>query len=383
MAIGRRALLRTGAASVVILGGSGLWASRQTAVDAREPWKAAAAGFGDPRLDALAYAILAPNPHNMQPWLVALDDQGLAFTVYADSTRLLPDTDPPARQITIGFGCFLELCRQAAAEKGYRLDVSPFPEGEPQPSLDKRPIARVELIEDQAVESDPLFSTVLHRHTLRVPFDIERRVNESTLSRIQAAAGLGVAVGVNEESAQREALRDLTSQAWVREWQNRATREESIKLTRIGKSEVNAKPWGITLDGALIGALGATGLLTRESMGTPGDVAYEEGLKGYLTACQSAMAHCWMTTQTNTRLDQLNAGASWVRLQQASTREGVAFHPLSQSLQEFPEMAEHYAKVHALLAPAGETVQMLARLGYAPAAGPAPRQALRAKLLPA
>ncbi|MFZ4069916.1 MAG: hypothetical protein ACOYJ6_07400, partial [Caulobacterales bacterium] len=33
-------------------------------------WRAPGAGEADPRRYALAHAILAPNPHNMQPWLV-------------------------------------------------------------------------------------------------------------------------------------------------------------------------------------------------------------------------------------------------------------------------------------------------------------------------
>jgi hypothetical protein len=49
-------------------------------------------------------------------------------------------------------------------------------------------------------------------------------------------------------------------------------------------------------------------------------------------------------------------------------------------LQEFPEVAGPYAEMHAALAPgggpyggAGTTVQMLARLGYAPPVPPTPR----------
>jgi hypothetical protein len=54
------------------------------------------------------------------------------------------------------------------------------------------------------------------------------------------------------------------------------------------------------------------------------------------------MAHIWSSTQGNTRQDQLKAGMTRVRLHQAATLEGLALHPLSQALQEFPAMAEHY-----------------------------------------
>ncbi|HNR77498.1 MAG TPA: hypothetical protein PKM48_10235, partial [Parvularculaceae bacterium] len=91
----RRAFLTTAGAAVVIIGaGAGGWALTRAPKKAREPWSAAGKSFGDARLDALAYAILAPNPHNMQPWRIRLDGDD-ALTVYADLSRMLPETDPP------------------------------------------------------------------------------------------------------------------------------------------------------------------------------------------------------------------------------------------------------------------------------------------------
>jgi hypothetical protein len=58
-------------------------------------------------------------------------------------------------------------------------------------------------------------------------------------------------------------------------------------------------------------------------------------------------------------------------------------HPLSQALQEFPEMRGPYEAVHRLLGvdPAVGAVQMLARVGQAlEPAKPAPRRGLAAHL---
>ena len=87
--ISRRALLTTGTASAVVIGlGGAWWATTGPARSAREPWSTASEGFGDPRLDVLAYAILAPNPHNMQPWRIGLGE-GSDFTVHCDLDRVL------------------------------------------------------------------------------------------------------------------------------------------------------------------------------------------------------------------------------------------------------------------------------------------------------
>ena len=75
-------------------------------------------GETDPRRRALAHAILAPNAHNMQPWLVDLSEADV-ITLYIDRTRLLPETDPFSRQIVISHGTFLELLVLAAAAEGY------------------------------------------------------------------------------------------------------------------------------------------------------------------------------------------------------------------------------------------------------------------------
>lgn len=379
MAVNRRMLLLTGSTAIVITGAG--WALTRGPKAARAPWRKASEGFGDPRLDMLAYAILAPNPHNMQPWRIRLDGDD-AFTVFCDLTRLLPETDPPNRQITIGFGCFLELVRQAAAEKGYRAEISAFPEGEPFPTLDERPVAQVILTSDDTVQRDPLFSEVLSRRTNRLPYDTAREVSENDLSAIAGVASPSVNAEVFAGAERISALRTLTTEAWRTEWNTPQARRESIAVTRIGKKEINAAPYGLALTGALMEALNKADILTREKMDDPKTTAFEQSLLFYEKACETAMAYAVIKTAANTRRDQLETGRTWVRMQLAANAAGVAFHPLSQALQEFPEMAPHYDEAHRLLgAKAGETVQMLVRLGYAKDVPPAPREALTSRLI--
>lgn len=380
--VSRRAVLTTGTASAVVLGlGGAWWMGTGPAVSAREPWRAAAKGFGDPRLDVLAYAILAPNAHNMQPWRIALGDDE-TFTVYCDPDRHLPETDPPSRQLTISFGCFLELCRMAAAEKGLRADVALFPEGEPQPVLDQRPIAHVTLTADASVQPDPLFSTVLSRRTNRVPYDTSRPVADADLQALQATAVPGVDVFASAEPSRVDLLRQLAVDAWSVEWTTDRTRRESIEVMHFGKGAVNDKPYGLTVDDRFSSTMAAVGIITPESLDDPEAVAYRESYAFYEKGCRSAMAFAWSTTPTNTRRAQIAAGTTWVRAQLVANARGLAFHPLSQALQEFPEMAQNYRRAHDLLTRnEGETVQMLARLGYAPAVGPSPRHALESRII--
>ncbi|MFN8982898.1 MAG: twin-arginine translocation pathway signal protein, partial [Alphaproteobacteria bacterium] len=57
----------------------------------------------DPRIRAAGHAIRAPNPHNLQPWLVQLAGADRVL-LRCDLERRLPATDPFDRQIVIGLG---------------------------------------------------------------------------------------------------------------------------------------------------------------------------------------------------------------------------------------------------------------------------------------
>jgi hypothetical protein len=95
------------------------------------------------------------------------------------------------------------------------------------------------------------------------------------------------------------------------------------------------------------------------------------------------MGHLWLVSRGQGRADQIAAGADWLRVNLAATAAGVAVQPLSQALQEYPEMDGLYRAVHARLAPDGGTVQMFARAGYGPEVAPSPRWPLEAKVVDA
>lgn len=68
-----------------------------------EPWQLDPDPPADARMDAFRHAILAPNPHNRQPWLIQLEGNDSAI-ISCDLDKRLPETDPLDRQIVIGFG---------------------------------------------------------------------------------------------------------------------------------------------------------------------------------------------------------------------------------------------------------------------------------------
>lgn len=377
----RRKFLSLVGGGVVLAAGAGFGARISRAPNvALAPWADAGTLYDEPRKRALSYAILAPNPHNRQPWLVDLS-QPDQVTLFVDTDRLLPHTDPLNRQITVGLGCFLELMVLAAAELGYRVDIDIFPEGESIDGLDERPVAIAQFVKDANIAPDPLFAEVLNRRSVKEPYDLSRPVPTDALERIAQSTRHGTSIGYSNEMDQVQKLRDLTREALMIELYTPHTFKESVDLFRIGADEVNANPDGIDFTGAFFEALHVTGMMTREGTLVEGSTQFNEGVKSIIANADTAMAHLWQITQGNSRHDQINAGRDWIRLHLAMTAENISMQPMSQALQEFEEMAALYTQMHQALAPDGGTVQMLGRLGYAAPVPVSPRWGLEHKII--
>ncbi|MGH1350935.1 MAG: Acg family FMN-binding oxidoreductase [Methyloligellaceae bacterium] len=380
----RRKFLSVVGGGVVLSAGvaaTGYVATR-TPESALAPWQNAGKGYTEPRMRALSYAILAPNPHNQQPWLVDLSEQG-KVKLLVDLTRLLPHTDPYNRQITIGLGCFLELMRIAAAEDGYKVTFDHFPEGHNSEKLDDRPVTIATFVKDETAEKDTLFRQILNRRSVKTPYDLNRSVPEDVLNKIINLQEEGVWINGTIQSGKVKSLRTLTRNAMQVEIDTPRTYKESVDLFRIGKSEIEKNPDGLSFPGIKFELLSMFGMFTREVALDRDSSGFKQGAEQVLSQSDTAMAFIWLTTKSNTRLDQLNAGRVWVRVNLLTTRLGIGLHPMSQALQEYGEMKEKYDECHKMLAEEGERVQMLGRMGYAVAVNPTPRWPIGRKLLKA
>lgn len=374
----RKAIALLGGGTILAASGATAFAVTRTPRTALLPWETAGS-YEDIRRRALSFALLAPNPHNRQPWVVDLarDDE---VVLYADTDRLLPETDPFNRQITIGLGCFLEVMRMAAAQEAYRVDLELFPDGEDAVALDSRPVARAVFSADPAIPAEPLFSNVLDRRSLKIPFDAERQVAPDALLALAGSVVAGSRFGGSVGQEEIAAFRALSREALRIEIETPRTFQESVDLFRIGRHEVDANPDGIDFTGPLFETLRLARLFSRDAAADPTSSAYRSGLEAVYANADTAMGHVWLATERNSRRDQIAAGADWVRVNLAATAIGLGIQPLSQALQEYPEMAGAFADIHDRLAPAGGTVQMFARIGYGPAASPSPRWPLDAKI---
>ena len=320
-----------GTTSIVVAAGGGTagYFLSEPGVDyPDEPWHTAGSLYQEPRMRALSYAILAPNPHNRQPWLVRLDGR-MGITLYCQLDRRLPETDPYDRQIMIGLGCFAELLRMAAAENGFDARIEWFPAGMPDGKrLNDLPIAQIEFIKGST--PDPLFKQVLNRRSTKEPFDTLRQVDDATLAALK---GNDPNIQTTNDTQLVAKLRGLTMDAFMVEIETARTYKESIDLMRIGNKAVAANPDGIDLGGGFFSIMKNLGFITPEKLADPNSQAYKQGIPPFRDIMYSSMAYSWITSSGNTRMDHVKVGIKYLISNLKAAELGLSMHPISQALQ--------------------------------------------------
>lgn len=348
---------------------SGCDAQRLTALDG---WRGPDDAEKDIRIWVLSYALLAPNPHNKQPWIIDLKGPN-QFDLYVDPDRLLPETDPPYRQIHISQGTFLENLSLAAGHFGYRADIAYFPRGLYENTvLEPKPVATINLVETASQQHDPLFDSILKRQSNRRPF-ADTPLSPEQLDGIRGvatSANTGFSLTITADESQRKRLAEFATQAMAIEVANKRRIEESVEMFRFNDEELERHR-----DGFGAPQMGADGikkylaehlLISRESFLGEGSSFGEQSIDGVFDQAGSAAAFGWLVSNNNTRLDQIVAGRIYDRINLTATALGVAVHPMSQVLQEYVDMTSLQREFKRYLNVAEDhTVQMFFRLGIA------------------
>lgn len=331
---------------------------------------------GDPPIiDAVRYGVTAPSAHNTQPWRIELVSESEA-RLYMDPARLLPATDPPARQTHMSHGTFLELMAIGASASGYRAEITLLPEGEMAPEeLGAKPTAHVSLTEASGAPTDPLLPYVLGRRTSRLPYE-GAMVTQDELARIaDHATRSGLRIELISESLLPEAI-EIVRAAMEVEVDDYATYDETREWFRFSRREKKAH-----LDGLSIDTAGLTGFAAgaANTFLNAKNFHKEKNRKRYLEtfgkAATSSRGLLTITSETNTMVDWIESGRAYARAQLAGEMLGLRFQPVSQVLQEYPQMDALRARFESLVGVSRPAkVQLLVRVGRSGTPGLSPRR---------
>ena len=380
----RRQFIRLlGGGAVLAAGGAVAGCSTTLPDAALQPWRNPAAE-SDPRRFMLAHALLAPNPHNRQPWIADLREPSRIHLV-CDGQRLLPETDPFGRQIVLGCGAFIELAVIAAAQRGYAVVVDAFPGGAP--AADQLPggtrVATLTLGAPGSAAADPLFAQIVRRHTNKTTYANDRPLPAALPAAwADTARAFGLRSGVVVGDTAMAPIRRITRESYEIECLTPRTWLESARLMRIGPQAIATHRDGISINSTMPRLMHAVGVFDPMEVPQRGASSLQRVMDRW-HPFETGSGYLWLASEGNARSTQLAAGRAYVRLHLQATGLGVDMHPLSQALQEFAEVRGPYQALHRELGvdPARGPVQMLARVGHALApSGPSPRRELASML---
>ena len=319
---------------------------------------------------AIAYGIHAPNPHNTQAWKLELVSDTEAL-LYIDERRLLRATDPPARQIHIGAGCFVETLAVGISESGYETDVEYLPRGAyGLEEVGRKPVARIALRRSAATRRDDLVDFIGQRQTNRKPYRGPLLSDEEAEVIRGQVSSDDVEVLILNRPAEMRPLLDIFYRAMEIEARTPHLYEETRVWFRFNESQRRAHR-----DGLSVAQLGTDGVKRRLF-----ELALRNGnprqwfsprsigslLKAYRKGIDSAKGLLLLKTKTNRLSDWLEVGRGYARVTLALAQVGLTTHPYSQVLQEFPEMTDLQAEFNRLLGVREpEKIQMAVRVGRA------------------
>ncbi len=317
---------------------------------------------------ALYAGATAPNPHNTQAWKFKMISEKEVL-LFVDEKRILLDTDPPTRQIHIGQGCFIECFKIGASHFGYQTIVKYFPEGEYNLSeIGKKPVASLK-IEAGDNSKKELFYALQMRTTNRGIYsdhklNIEDIYNYS--SKISSANAKINCIPSTHPLFSK--IKNLLIDAFAIETNLRRTNEENRIWFRTNDSEIYSKKDGISLRGNGMDGLSyyfiSKFFVSTKPEDWHSDFTRNAGIDAFKKQVESSGAFVYIQTPQNKMKDWILAGEKYAELNIFFNANSYAIHPMSQFLQEYPEMEKIRMEVERILEiPPKEKIQMFSRVG--------------------
>lgn len=336
-----------------------------------QPWnKHYAKSFSDPRIKLAAYGLLAANGHNMQPWIIKLDrNDPNVFYLYADADRISPMADPDARQMMVTQGTFLEYVSVAGRAIGYPTAIDLFPDGAYDEqhlaqSMTAKPVAKITL-NPAAPQKNSLFDAVYVPDTNRGTYR-SKPLTEAQKEAFEALRTSDVETTLFGDQKNRNTLGKIALDSAIIEAHTPRVMNEAAAIFRTNEYQKNKLRYGFSFEGQ--GTSGfkryfMQGLITLFPFLNSSKAASDLMIQSSRTELAHTPAYVMILSNDNSRANQVKSGMIYSKLNLTASSLGLAVQPVSQALEEYPEMRKQYTDIHRRYAANGQTIQMLVRIG--------------------
>ncbi len=337
-----------------------------------EPWrKEYFKQFDDPRIQLAAHGMLAANAHNMQPWKIKLDQADpMVFYLYADPERRSKEVDPLNRQFMVTQGTFLGYVEIAGEEMGFRSVIEFFPEGDfdehnSTESMKTRPVAKIRLTKG-VPQHNPLYDFMFLHGTDRNAYQPDK-LSLDQVTRLESLhRDLDLRVKVYQDSENLKKLSDIAMKAATIEGGVSRVMKETEDIFRANEYQKNQYRYGFSVESQGTSGVMAhimQDLVTLMPSLNQGKAASDRFIQSARISVEHTPAMAMIISKDNRPISQVKSGILYSRFVLEAHRLGLVLQPMSQALEEYPEMEEPYRRIHQEYTPDGETIQMLFRVG--------------------
>lgn len=307
-------------------------------------------GLSEEECRILYLASQAPSGHNVQPWCVAVPEQK-RWIIGSAKERWLPAVDPDNREMMLSIGAFLENLSVAAKIEGYETEIHNIAK-----DYFSKEIAEVNF--SQGKKSGISDETIKQRRTVRKNI-LKRTLEKDDLKYLvgdhqdnlfyypldsKEGAYLSQAtLAANRVQVNREATQAELAE-WIR-WSNQEAIEFANGIT----------PESMEMEGVLKWYV--------KHFFSKGNVLSKTFKEGTLKLVEEQVGNCagWLVITSNgsTVKEVIDAGrfleAVWLKARDKS----IAFHPMTQILEEDPYSREITKELML-----DGKIQFVARIGY-------------------
>lgn len=298
----------------------------------------------------LYLASLAPSGHNTQPWTIASKGPK-RWLIGSERSRWLPGVDPENRELMLSIGAFIENISVAAGIHGYEANIDIIGQDNFSPKIaDVRLVPKTATgTSDQAIKLRRTIRKYLQKTEIRLE-DIEhlaannhRKITYYPLDSKEGTYLKNATLLANKAQVYRDDAQDELAN-WIR-WTEGEEREYGTGLSPESMEMEGIMRWYAKR------FLGKNDVLSKTFR--------DETIKLVEEQVQNCAGWLIITSDSSTVADLIEAGrvlqAAWLR----AYGKSIAFHPMTQVLEENPWKNE----VKKELGHSGN-IQFIIRVGY-------------------